>query len=339
MKRVVLRADGSTVKGLGHIMRSLSLVQLLQKDFRCLFISNNSDQAVKDLVTGFCTAIFIEAGTNEEEIKLLRNCLLPDDIVVTDGYQFDEQYQRELRTIVHKLVMIDDKAELFFCADAVINHGGLSDIPPYRTEPYTKIFYGFPYLIARQEFIDAAAYARIVDVIDTAFICMGGADPFHITIKALQACTLCPFIQQIIIVTGSFFPDATELKQLIAGIKDKEVRWYENANAAEMVHYISSSQLSFSTASSIAMEICCVKAGLITGVVIDNQCSIHHQLVSNRCALSVGNWIDASIEDIVALIEKANNPSLVNEIMNNQAKCIDGKSGERIVDIFKQLAT
>ena len=338
MKRIVLRADGSAIKGLGHIMRSLSMIELLKDNFTCLFISNNADQKVKDLVVSFCPAVFIDTADNNEELNLLQDYLMPDDILVTDGYQFDEYYQIEIRKMVYKLLMIDDNAEFFFRADVIINHGRLFDIPSYRVAEYTKVFSGFSYLLARKEFISAASQKRQIEIVDTAFICMGGADPYNITIKALEACAQCTFIKNIIIVTGSFFSDKQRLQNLIEGIKDQKVYCYENVSAEEMVRFIQSSHLAFSTASSIAMEICCVKAGLITGMVADNQRSIHHQILDNGCGLSVGSWTDVSVETIITLIKKMKNISLINEIMKNQANSIDGKSGERIVQIFKELA-
>lgn len=338
MKRVVFRADGSAIKGLGHIMRSLSMIEILKDNFTCLFISNNADQKVKDLVESFCSAVFIETADNKEELNLLKDYLLPDDILVTDGYHFDEYYQIETRKMVYKLLMIDDNAEFFFFADVIINHGGLFDIPNYRVAEHTKVYSGFSYLLARKEFIYEASQKRHIEVVDTAFICMGGSDPYHITIKALEACTHCTFIKNIIIVTGSFFSDKQRLQNLIEGIKDQKVYCYENASAKEMVHFIRSSQLAFSTSSSIAMEICCVKAGLITGMVADNQRSINQQILENGCGLSIGSWSDVSVETIINLIRKMKNISLINEIMKNQSNSIDGKSGERIVQIFKELA-
>ncbi len=326
------------MQGLGHIMRCLSMIELLKDNFNCLFISNNADKKVKDLIVNFCPAVFIETADNIEELNLLQNYLIKDDILVTDGYQFDEYYQIEIRKMVNKLLMIDDNSKFYFRADVIINHGGLFDRPSYNTAKHTKVFSGFSYLLARKEFIRAASQKRNTEVVDTAFICMGGADPYHITIKVLEACTRCTFIKNIIIVTGSFFSDKQRLQNFIEEIKDQKVDCYENASAVEMVSFIQSSQLAFSTASSIAMEICCVKAGLLTGMIADNQCSIHHQILENGCGLSVGSWTDVSVDTIISFIKKMNNSSLINEIMKNQANSIDGKSGERIVQIFKELA-
>ncbi len=337
MKRVVLRADGSAIKGLGHIMRCFSLIELLGDSFTYLFISNNADQIVKDLITSSCPAIFIDTDDNIEELSLLQDYLMPEDILVTDSYQFDEDYQIKVRKMVYKLLMIDDNAEFFFSADVIINHGGLLDRTSYRVAEYTKVFSGFSYLVARKEFISAASRKRHFEFLETAFICMGGADPFNITIKVLEACTHCTFIKNIIIVTGSFFSDKQRLQNLIQGIKDQKVYCYEKVGAAEMVSLIESSHLAFSTASSIAMEICCVKAGLITGMVADNQRSIHNQILKNGCCLSVGSWNNVSVEEIIKVIKKMENLSLVNEIVHNQSISIDGKSGERIVQIFKGL--
>ena len=338
MRRIVFRADGSAENGLGHIMRLLALVELLRDRFNCIFLSNNVDELLKNIILKSCSAKFIEVANVEEEMDALKLLLTGEDIFVTDGYNFNEEYQIKIKKIVYKLVMIDDKADMFYHADLIINHGLDQKSLIYKSSADTKILTGFKYLIARKEFLSAATQKKNVKFIDTVFICMGGSDPYHITMKVLEACRYCDYIKKIYIVIGGLYNDKIELEKLIAQINDKVIFCFQNVSSRDMVKYIELSHIAFSTASSIAMEICCVKSGLITGVVVDNQNYINQQIVNNGCGYSVGNWSEISINEIVKVINKINKVSIVNAIIKNQSNFIDGKSGERIINFFNEIA-
>lgn len=336
-QRIVFRADGNNKIGLGHIMRCLSLAELLKKDFNCLFFVNNPDDEVKQLIESVCNIYSLYCINNMDELESLMSLLYNDDIFVIDGYEFDMEYQRKVKQLIYKLVVIDDKGDKFLHADVIINHGDISVLSNYKTLPGTKIFSGFSYLILRKEFLKAAIAKRQIDKVDTAFICMGGSDPFNITNKALKACLKCSFVKKIIVVTGSLYQYKGELLQIISLLNDKIIHHFENLNAAQMVHFIKQSHFAISTASSISLEICCVKAGLLSGTVIDNQVAIHKHLIDSGCCVSLGDFNKASERDIIDHLKILSNTELVNTIMKNQFKAIDGLSGDRILSEFKKL--
>jgi len=111
----------------------------------------------------------------------------------------------------------------------------------------------------------------------------------------------------------------------------------QNISAARMIELISQSHIAIAPASTVAMEICCVKAGLLTGIVDDNQQQIHRQLVDDGCAVSIGNFNDIGIDDLVVHIENLRERDIINKLMTNQKLAIDGLSGERIANEFNKL--
>jgi UDP-2,4-diacetamido-2,4,6-trideoxy-beta-L-altropyranose hydrolase len=335
--RIVFRADGNSQKGLGHIFRSLSLIEILKSEFECLFITNQPDPQLVHLIESYCPVFVLNATSIAEEIKQIDESLLSTDVVVTDGYQFDEEYQQFIKSKVRKLVMVDDMADKHYYADLIINHGDASIKDKYRKELYTKILAGFSYSIIRNEFLSAAKTQRKISKIDSVFICMGGADPFNITIKAVSACLQCDFISRLIVVTGSAYTNRDELKKVLGNANNKKITYEENITALRMVELINLSEIAIAPASSIAMEICCVKAGLICGTVIDNQEAILKQLIDSGCCLSLGDFNTASVQDIAGYLKKLNNNNLTTSIMQKQAAAVDGFSGDRILHEFKTL--
>ena len=45
-KKVVLRADGNSKIGLGHVYRLLALAEMLKEDFECVLAMNDTDDFV-----------------------------------------------------------------------------------------------------------------------------------------------------------------------------------------------------------------------------------------------------------------------------------------------------
>ncbi|OGI11751.1 MAG: UDP-2,4-diacetamido-2,4,6-trideoxy-beta-L-altropyranose hydrolase [Candidatus Margulisbacteria bacterium GWF2_35_9] len=336
--RIVFRADGNSQIGLGHIYRCVAMIQMLVYEFNCLFITNKPDAKIADLIRSYCSLHTIKVQNKDEEIDVLEGILTSGDIVVTDGYDFDPEYQNQIKQRVKKLVMIDDLAQMYFIADVIINHGGTPIIAKYRKEKETKLLIGFDYLLLRKEFLETARKPRTIHKTNTVFICMGGADPFKITIKVLKACLKTRFIEKIIIVTGNEYRDQAELDYLIRNNKGKNILHKCNIDAFMMTRLIYESQIAICPSSTIALEVCCTQAGLISGTVINNQKAIHKQLVEAGCCVSVGDFKKASLKLMIIALKRFNDLNFTRSMMIRQSVKIDRKSGERIVNLFKELS-
>jgi UDP-2,4-diacetamido-2,4,6-trideoxy-beta-L-altropyranose hydrolase len=338
-RRIVFRADGDSQIGLGHIVRSLALAEMLKNDFQCIFLTTNSEERIQKLISGTCQPVLLPIRKSiKEEIKEVKARLQHTDILVLDGYQFDADYQWEIKSSVHKLVSVDDKAEVHFFADLIINHGSPSLRSQYKAEHYTELLLGLPYVLMRKPFLKAAKDHRVIERIKTVFICMGGADPFKVTVKALRASVCCSFINEIIIVTGSAFQDVEALKSEKEGQHGKSIIHEENVSAERMVELIRQSDLAICPASSIALEVCAVKSGLLTGTVIGNQSAIHSTLMDAGCGISLDDFNLQTVESIISFLTRLNDIKLVNNLVNNQQAAIDGRSEERLLEKFKALA-
>lgn len=336
--RIVFRADGGNDIGLGHIVRCISLIQILREEFECVLFCYRPSDASKKLVEPWCKVFELQRQTSGGEVDEIADSLRKTDILVLDGYNFTLEYQFEVSKHVKSIVSIDDISSQDFYVDVIINHGSVQHLKSYRSKPGTRIFSGFPFLIARREFLKAAERPRKITQVDTIFICMGGSDPFSITPKVLQASIECEFITNIIVVTGALNKEERVLERMIHSNQEKNIKHVVNADAVTMVELINQSQIALSTASSVALEICCVKSALICGTVIENQSAIHQQLVGSNCCKSVGDWKSVKIETIKQLIFSFRSPKDVNKIMELQNSRIDGNSGKRILSIFKELS-
>ncbi|MHA4846793.1 UDP-2,4-diacetamido-2,4,6-trideoxy-beta-L-altropyranose hydrolase [Flavitalea antarctica] len=336
--RVLFRADGNSTIGLGHIYRCLGLAEILKDHFHCRFLVCKPGASVRVLIEQHFELDILEKETPEEQLLEIAHKVLPDDIIVLDGYYFDLQYQTIIKLISSALVMLDDKADQQYVADLIINQGDESLRPRYKTGPHTAVLMGFDYTVVRPHFLSAASNTKITEKINSVFICMGGADPFNITVKAVRACIACEFIEAITIVVGSAYQNTIELESITHGAGGmKKITKLSNISAEQMVHHIYHSDIAISSASSIALEVCCVKSGLLTGTVADNQVAILKQLERKGCCVSVNDFNKVSEPDLTEYLQKMNNIELVNTIITNQARVFDGLSGTRLLAAFKAL--
>ncbi|MFC4478257.1 UDP-2,4-diacetamido-2,4,6-trideoxy-beta-L-altropyranose hydrolase [Flavobacterium chungangensis] len=336
--RVFFRADGDSTIGLGHLMRCVALSQILENEFDCFFVIFCPSEEISLILLQYGEVVSLLESNKSEELIEFGKFLNKSDIVVFDGYLFNEEYITTIQNEVKAIVQIDDFAKGYFHSDLVLNHANKYLIDKYDVSPNTKVLCGPDYLILREEFLQKAATEHKEKLkVDTAFICMGGADPTNITLKVLESFIQTDFIKNIIVVTGAAYVWDDKLKTFIAQNSQVNITNYSNINALDMIELISKAEICVCPSSSIALEVCCVKSGLLTGITVDNQKLIHEQLVEGNYAETIDDFNTVSVNGIVSKLKKMNDLTFINNLIKNQSIFADGKSGERILDEFKKL--
>lgn len=307
---------------------------MLNETFSCFFLISQStaDQRYA-ILDKYETIVLENAERNLEEISIISSILSPYDIIVLDGYNFDAQYQINLRKLLFKLVLIEDVVEEKCYADIKINHGTIRKLPSQINE--SIYLQGIKYLMVAPLFLGKARASRSISELNTVFICMGGADPYNLTNKVLQACCQVERIERIIVVIGAAASANIQLRNTEK--EGQRVEIYSDIDQSTMAELVSSSQLAVVTSSTIALELSCMKIGILTGYMVDNQVEIYNTLISTGCALGVGNWIDCSITEIAKYLETFS-VEYINEQLINQHLTIDGNSGKRILSNFEKLS-
>ncbi|MEO6830804.1 MAG: hypothetical protein ABI169_01290, partial [Chitinophagaceae bacterium] len=141
MRKIYFRADGSNAMGVGHIYRCCALAQILESEFQCCFLLSKA--AEKEIIA-VVAAHFSEYQqlNTDNEAQEVANLLTSEDIAVLDGYHFDTEYQKIIKSSGAKLVCVDDIAQYEFVADVVINHAGGINADIYSLAPDTKLYLG-----------------------------------------------------------------------------------------------------------------------------------------------------------------------------------------------------
>ncbi len=339
MRRVFIRADGNSKMGLGHIFRAMAVAEMLQSDFACTIWMNNPPVAVAQEVGARFENKNSAFTSAQEEISAITQTLKPDDILILDGYHFNDQYQQAIKPHVQCMISIDDIAATPFYSDIVINHGSENMQARYQVNTTTKLLLGPRYAMLRQPFLAAAeAEVRTIDAIGGVFICMGGADPFNVTTRLVRVAGQIDTIKQLTVVIGGAYNFQAELNTVISQLPAHiKCTTYISINAEKIIELLRDTQIAICPASTVALEAASVRTGLLTGMVADNQEAIHNMILQAGAAMSVGDFNMATDEELVGALEQMDDPVLLNNIIKNQQKFIDGLSSQRIKQAINEI--
>jgi UDP-2,4-diacetamido-2,4,6-trideoxy-beta-L-altropyranose hydrolase len=322
MKRnVFIRADGNPTMGLGHITRCVALAYMLKSDFKIIFICKEVTESIRNeiRISGFFLVKILDELTFFNELN-------PSDIVVLDGYNFTLEYQQTIKEKGCRLVCIDDLYDRFFFADLIINHAPGVKKKDYHATLNTKYALGLDYALLRPSFLRRARQESGVNKIESALICFGGSDSKNLTQVALLAALTFTMLKKIIVVTGAFYHDTESLKLIIQ--TDSRVEHHHNINENQMFSIIKVSQLAIVPASGLLFEVLAAGCFVISGMYVDNQKVLFQNFSRLKAFTNAGRF---GFEEIKVAI------STVFENPGQHNKLIDGKSDERILNIFKSL--
>ncbi|WP_426668535.1 UDP-2,4-diacetamido-2,4,6-trideoxy-beta-L-altropyranose hydrolase [Mucilaginibacter sp. McL0603] len=320
--KILIRVDGSTKIGLGHLVRCIALAQMLKSDFDisfvCIEIPSSSQREIKGLEFNL---IIIN---KEEEFLLFVN---NEVIVVLDHYGADSNYQKNIKNKGCKLVCIDDLHDKVFFADLIINHAPNVVPSDYMAQVDTQFALGLDYVLLRPAFLKKAKETITYKSINTAFICFGGADVRNITQTTVDILKNDARFKKIIIVTGAVYNYLSQLEQSISN--DKRFFSYNSIDSNTMTNLIEEAQLAIVPASGILQEVLAIGCKVVSGMYVENQKNIFENYRALEAFQSAENFSDT---DLIRAIDASfkDKSTFVN-------KFIDGRSGERLLRQFIEL--
>ncbi len=273
-KLLFIRVDGNSKMGLGHIVRTFALAQILKEHYTIQFYCKEiPDKLENEIVEkGF----IVHKIYNED---LFFRQIQPNQIVVIDGYDFDIEYQKKVKDKRAKLVCIDDLHQTEFVADLIINHTLGVKPQDFNAKPNTLFSLGPKYALLRPTFLEHARKNRIEKKVGTLLIAFGGADPNNLTEKALKAALRFNELLKIIVITGAAFKKTKNFENIVTS--DSRIDHRHSLSEREMFDAMLESWLALVPASSVLYEVIAVGTMPIIGYFVENQKKLHDYLYTN----------------------------------------------------------
>lgn len=194
-KTLLIRTDGSSLIGIGHVMRCLALAQAwTETGGKAIFAMANQELSLAtrlradgmDLVK-----LSTQPGSDDDSSQIVNLARKVNaSAVVVDGYQFDDKYQRSIKDIGLYFMFIDDYSHAdYYWADLVLNQNIYAHSDLYTNKaPYTRLLLGNHYVLLRREFLMQQIREReFPDVASKVLVTLGGSDPENVTLRVIQA--------------------------------------------------------------------------------------------------------------------------------------------------------
>lgn len=335
-KKIIFRADGNSSTGLGHLYRLFSLVEVVKGFYDFVFLVHESSTYSVIPRSYKKKVIPLDVCLKDEVKWLVKNFSSKEYIIIADGYHFVSSYQKQLKNEGYKLLYIDDLGKEHMYADIVINHSPYIQEKQYFKEEYTKISLGTKFALLRPSYLLEAKQDRIIKNIDSVFICFGGADPYNLTVKAIQGVLRIPRIKEVHVVIGGAYLNEKGIIELEKKFSS-QLFYYKNLSENELLEVMKKCNSAIVPASTILYEVCCVKMPVLSGYYVDNQELIYKGFLNENAIYKGGSFKEYTFLDFTNALQGILKEKNYDFQIEAQKRMFDTKIAQRHLDLIKKL--
>ncbi|MEC6747676.1 glycosyltransferase [Marinilactibacillus sp. XAAS-LB27] len=204
-KTVIIRVEGYSKIGLGHVYRGLSLAYNLIDHDVSFVVSKYSDLGIEKIKDSHFKYDIIEDDFEMGKIIEARKA----DIVINDMLNTEYDYINYLKGLGVRVINFEDLGDGADIADAVIN-----DLYAPQ-KPGDHIYWGSDYYIIRDEFL-LSKPSEIRNDVKNILVIFGGVDPSNLTFKVFRAIEKSNSLDGVkfTIIVGPGYPHYKELTKL-----------------------------------------------------------------------------------------------------------------------------
>ena len=333
-QKIIFRADGNAKTGLGHLYRLFSLVEMVKDSIEFVFLTKETSTHSVFPIEYNIRNIPVEIDIIEEPEWIASIFSSTENTIILDGYHFTSLYQKKIKQLGFKLIYIDDLMKEHMYADVVVNHSAFVQKTDYKAESYTKFALGTEYAILRPSFLEAIKKKKIIEKIDSVFVCFGGADFGDLSLKATKAMLNLCQIKEINVVLGGAYNHSSIYD--LANKNDK-IKIYKNLKEKELVQVMQQCNFAIVPASTILYEICTVKMPVLAGFYVENQKNIYQACLEKEVIYEGGNFENYSVEIFEQKTLEILNFNDYEEKIYKQSLFFDSKIRNRYMNLFSYI--
>lgn len=299
---IVVRADAGAGMGTGHLTRCLSLAAGWAAAGGSVTVATATDNRhLRKLAQRAGAGLVSITASHPDPADLEATTALiarrPGAWVILDGYHFDTAYQRALRDVGARLMVIDDYASAgHYVADVLLNQNLGAEELSYSVEPYTRKLLGTKYALLASHFEPWRDWRRSTpDVARRILVTLGGGDPGNQTLKVIRALRrLDLFDMEVAVVIGAANPHRATLESDLAGLR----RFRLLENVEDMPKLMAWADLAVSGGGSTCWELAFMGLPSAMVVLAENQAGIARGLERAGVAEKLGWYEDVNVSFI-----------------------------------------
>lgn len=334
MRYIAIRADGSFDKGMGHIVRCLSVANEFKiRDIEPIFLTkeDKDTQSILNFNNIKYKKIFSKSLEGEiEEVKKIFNEINPE-YTLTDSYWISNEYLKKLKVISNILISIDDNNLYQYPSDIIVNYNlHSSDINYNYKNKESKILLGSKYCMLRKEFQDACPI-KIKDKVSKILIIMGGTDINSFSEKVLK--NILNIDKSIIIdvVVSKLYKN----KEILRCIEKNNDNVNIIFNPSNMVSVMKNCDLAISAGGTTIYELGSLGIPTILIPQVDNQIDIAIKANELGLMINMGKYdclnLDNLNNSVIKLIDNTNERRKMNKL------CIDMIDNKGTLNVVNEI--
>ncbi len=331
MKNILIRVDGNSTIGLGHIYRGIAIAKMIDGEFDVIFVTREDSFYELIKSEGYRVIFMPEDVVINGEGEWLSDEFGTECTLILDGYKFTSEYQKVLKEKGFKLVYIDDLVEGRYFADLIINHALNVTPDDYRALRDTRYALGSDFTILRPQFLMKAQdkSTKKSEALENIFICFGGADRYNLANKFCSALINVRTIKKINLVLGS--ANSNEID-----IEDARIVVHKNLSETDMLKVMTNCDVAFVSASSVLLEVLSARLTVFCGYYSHDQKTYYNNVLETGMFYPLGDLLKIDASEIIKGIKSITDEEI--ESMKAIQMCkIDGLSGARILNEIKKL--
>jgi len=355
---IVFRVDSSIQIGTGHLMRCLTLADVLYvKGATISFICRELPGNICDFVEkkGFHVhrLPYIKARCDnnnqssehtqwlgvswEEDAKQTKAILAKEDRaidwLIVDHYALDRQWETLVRPHVEKIMVIDDLADRSHDCDLLLDQNLYENMETrYKglIPNHCPKLLGPKYALLRSEFREARKYLQQRDGnVKRILIFFGGSDPTNETSKALEAIHLLNLSDiAIAVVIGAANPYKEQIKHLYRTMSN--ITFYcQIENIAQLMV---NADLAIGAGGTTTWERCSLGLPSIVFSIAHNQEAITKHAAQAGALINLGTAYKVTVEQLAQTLKHLIKKSDTLCSMSAQGlQLVDGFGAERVI--------
>lgn len=350
---IVFRVDGSAALGSGHVMRSLTLAdELERRGAEVRFVSRTLPGDYRGLVEsrGFRVCALpgrdITAGAVERTGQVT-SAALEDagetiaalsgdrpDWLVLDHYMLDREWEQQLRPHARAMLVIDDYLHRRHESDVLLNQNwygeGAVDGTAYGSSPGRHLD-GPRFAMLHPEYVAARKHVTGKRCgIHRILVFFGGSDPTDETAKALEALSYPEFSTlHVDVVVGANHPNPAALARMASQRPGTTL----HAPLPSLAGLLARADLAIGGGGTTTWERDCLGVRSIVTTLAENQERIAAALHEAGLITLVGAAGNVAVADYLKALRS------MDEVPPDRAPMVDGHGAKRVAEVMLPSAT
>lgn len=335
---IVIRTDGSSDIGYGHVYRTLVLAKALRNaNHKVTFLCNDLPGAPLDKIKNEGFFLYKIEKSRNEELEL-KQCLWIQGAnwIIIDRYASEVREYETLRDKGYRVLAIDDICEHAFPVTILLNNNLFAEDLEYITDPMTIKLLGTKYnLIDDVYFQNDLSKSYIISPPLKFFVYMGGADNQNATLLVVSSLLQFNFPLKISIVINSSYKYEDELKKYIS-LNSKlfhDIRIQKDI--PNLYDAALGSCLAFTAGGTTCLQMCAMLIPMFIIPSVPNQILVANALENKNVAIYHGPVFkinrDIICDEVESLITE-NSLSTLFRMHKNSVNIVKGCGAKLIIE-------